>query len=198
MERSTRSEIERVREDIRRSKERLRKLVAEAPPEPVPDYEFGAAAGATVRLSDLFGSHDDLLVVHNMGRGCRYCTMWADGFVSLLPHLASRVSFAISSPDAPETQAEFAASRHWPFRMVSTADSPFTTDMGFRDGDQYMPGVSAFHRNTDGTIVRTGSDQFGPYDDYNSAWNLFSLLREGAGTWAPEYDYIDAGSREDQ
>src|SRR5438045_1646563 len=45
--------------------------------EVVKDYTFATPAGE-VSLSQLFGSRRDLLVVHNMGRHCPYCTLWAD------------------------------------------------------------------------------------------------------------------------
>jgi len=44
----------------------------------------------SVALSSLFGDHRDIIVVHNMGQSCRYCTMWADRFNGLYPYLANR------------------------------------------------------------------------------------------------------------
>jgi len=109
--------------------------------------------------------------------------------IGFLDHLTDRAGFVVSSPDPPTVQKEFKESRSWPFRMVSTANSPFTKEMGFLGEDGYWPGVSAFHKNADGSVVRTGSDFFGPYDDYNAAWNLFGLLDGGAGKWEPQYSY---------
>ena len=164
-------------------------LYREFDSESVTDYEFTDSDGGSVRLSELFGSQSDLIMIHNMGKSCTYCSMWADGFTGLLDHLQNRAAFVVSSPDPPAVQGEFKESRGWTFRMVSTAHSPFTREMGFHGDDGYWPGVSAFHRNDDGSIVRTGSDFFGPYDDYNAAWNLFSLLDGGAGEWEPQYSY---------
>ena len=56
------------------------------PGTPVPNYSFATLAGE-VTLLELFGEKDKLLAIHNMGQGCRYCTLWADGFNGLLPHL---------------------------------------------------------------------------------------------------------------
>ena len=67
------------------------------------------------------------------GRGCVYCTMWADGFNGVVPHLEDRAAFVVVSPDEPHVQAEFAASRGWRFRMVA-ARSDFTGDMGYEEG----------------------------------------------------------------
>ena len=46
--------------------------------EVVRNYVFDTQAGKT-NLLELFGDHDQLLVIHNMGQACRYCTLWADG-----------------------------------------------------------------------------------------------------------------------
>ncbi len=159
--------------------------------EPVSDYTLTGPDGA-VPLSVLFGDRDDLIVIHNMGRGCAYCTLWADGFASALPHLESRAAFVVSSPDDPATQAAFAASRGWPFRMVSIQGSSFGRDMGFvtETGD-YWPGFSTFHRRPDGSIVRVGKDFFGPGDTYCSVWHFFDLLQGGADGWEPRFAYQD-------
>ena len=95
------------------------------------DYELAGWEGP-VKLSELFGGKSDLIVIHNMGRGCRYCTLWADGFNGVAEHLANRSAFVVCSPDSTDVQKEFAAGRNWRFRMVSGKDSPFTQDMGFR------------------------------------------------------------------
>jgi predicted dithiol-disulfide oxidoreductase (DUF899 family) len=55
-----------------------------------------------VSLLDMFGVRDKLLLIHNMGQGCRYCTLWADGFNGFLPHLESIMSVVLVSKDPPE------------------------------------------------------------------------------------------------
>jgi len=40
-----------------------------------------------------------------MGRD--YCTMRANGFTRLLPHLESGAAFVLTSPDKPEAQGHF-------------------------------------------------------------------------------------------
>jgi hypothetical protein len=52
-----------------------------------------------------------------------------------------------------------------------------------------MPGVSAFRKLDDGTIVRTGPDVFGPGDDYGSPFPLVDLLEGGIGDWEPQLAY---------
>lgn len=180
--------INRLQEEIVGKKKDLARLRQETPNEPVEDYLLRGPDG-DLRLSDLFGEKDDLLVVHNMGRGCAWCTMWADGYNGLLPHLESRASFVVSSPDEPAVQTEFARSRGWRFRMVSLQDSPFARDMGFQSAQGWLPGVSAFHRLPDGSIERVSSTPFGPGDDFCATWPFFDLLEGGPGGWAPRLEY---------
>ena len=59
-------------------------------------------------LSSLVGDQRDLMVVHNMGQSCRYCTMQADGFNGPHPYLANRSAFSLVLPEAPE-KASFIA-----------------------------------------------------------------------------------------
>jgi predicted dithiol-disulfide oxidoreductase (DUF899 family) len=183
-------EIRALSRQIEALKQQLSEARRRSAPEPVADYQLTASSGEPIALSELFGEKDDLLVIHNMGRGCVYCTMWADGFASMLPHIESRTALVVVSPDEPAIQRAFAESRGWPFRMVSAASTLFSRDLQFADSEgSSLPGVSALHRNPDGTIVRTGSDEFGPGDDYSPPWRLFDLLQNGAGDWEPKYGY---------
>ncbi len=44
---------------------------------------------------EMFGDKKQLLLIHNMGQGCRYCTLWADGFNGFLKHLESVMSVVL-------------------------------------------------------------------------------------------------------
>ncbi len=185
--------IQVLERDIAEKRKELSGLLNESAREEVADYELTDSDGNKVRLSELFGDKDDLLVVHNMGASCPYCTLWADGFNGVVPHLENRAAFVVVSPDSPEAQKQFAESRNWTFRMYSGAGSDFSREMGYsleKNGQAYqLPGVSAFRKQPDGTIVRTGRDGFGPGDVYSAIWHLFALLENGAGNWEPQYRY---------
>lgn len=159
----------------------------------VPDYELLDSNGIPVKLSELFGDKQDLIVIHNMGASCPYCTLWADGFNGVAPHLENRAAFAVVSPDEPEAQRSFAESRGWKFRMYSGKGSAFTEEMGYsytkHDVTYQLPGFSTFHKMADGTIVRSGADHFGPGDYYSGIWHMFDLLEKGADGWEPQYRY---------
>jgi len=176
------------RGQIAELRKKIRAEQAEIEPEEVSDYVFATPSGS-VRLSALFGAKPDLFVIHNMGRSCPYCTLWADGFNGVYHHLSDRAGFAVSSPDAPEVQKEFGASRNWRFPMVSHKGTSFAADMGFiGESGGFMPGISAFRR--DGArIVRVSDASFSPGDDFASIWHIFDLLPEGPGNWSPKYTY---------
>ena len=181
-------EVERLEQEIAERCERLAEHKRQLPPTPVSDYTLTGPDGP-VKLSQLFGQGRDLIVIHNMGKGCRYCTLWADGWNGILPHLENRAAFVVVTPDSPETQAQIAESRGWSFRMISTHGSSFTEDMGFRSQKGWLPGVSTFYRNDDGSIVRVARAGFGPFDAFCSAWHLFGLLKNGVNGWEPKYRY---------
>lgn len=183
-------ERERAFQQMNEARKRYTEVLNSRPAEKVEDYELKLLDG-TVRLSELFGDHDELLVVHNMGASCPYCTLWADGFNGFVEHLRDRTAFVVASPDTPESQRRFAKKRGWEFSMVSTKDSDFSVDMGFEDRDEGVvrPGVSAFQRTPSGEIERIAADRFGPGDLYCSLWHLIDLLDGDAYDWGPKLKY---------
>ena len=54
-------------------------------------------------------AHDRLLMIHNMGEACRYCTLWADGFNGFLPHLEDALSAAFPREDIRRVVSEAGA-----------------------------------------------------------------------------------------
>ncbi|HVT11264.1 MAG TPA: helix-turn-helix domain-containing protein [Fimbriimonadaceae bacterium] len=186
-------EIDALQEEVEAAKQRLIEAQKRRPREQVKDYVLQDVEGRDVYLSELFGEKDDLILVHNMGTGCAYCTMWADGFTGLAPHLQDRAAFVVCTPDKPEVQKRFAAKRNWNFKMVSAHDSPFIKDMGFWHEEGASPGpwpgVSTFHRDPDGRIYRIARSFFGPGDDFCAVWPFLDMLQEGANGWEPKYSY---------
>jgi predicted dithiol-disulfide oxidoreductase (DUF899 family) len=189
MSTSTRQKaINQLEKRLTRDQEKLTKLKRALPREPVADYPLTGPKGP-VKLSELFNGKPDLIVIHNMGTSCPYCTMWADGFNGLYPHLADRAGFVVISPDSPAVQKKFAKSRAWRFPMISGEGSTFIHDMGFLPKpDQPWPGVSTFQL-IKGKIVRVASAHLGPFDPFCSVWPLIGLLAGGVEDWAPKYRY---------
>ena len=183
-------QVDELEYQLQEIKRKLSELRRQRPPEEMRDYVLFDSAGREAPLSALFSDRTYLILVHNMGRGCAYCTMWADGFTGLLPHLKSRAAFALTSPDEPEAQKQFAQSRGWNFPIYSTAGTSFAADLGFDDEREgLMPGVSVFKKESDGRIYRVSRAEFGPGDNFCAVWHLFELLPEGINGWEPKLSY---------
>jgi len=186
-------EIEALEQQVEATKLRLIEARRRRPKEPVQDYVFKTSEGTDVKLSELFGDKDDLIILHNMGTGCVYCTLWADGINGLTPHLSDRAAFVVTSPDKPEVQKRFAEKRNWVFRMVSAHENSFPKDMGFwSDSGTYagpQPGISTFHKEPDGSVVRISKSDLGPNDDFCALWPMFEMLDKGVNGWEAEYSY---------
>ena len=169
------------------------------PAAPVPNYTLKNLAGKTTLL-DLFGSRDTLLAIHNMGQGCRYCTLWADGFNGLLPHLESALSVALLSKDPPETQRRFANARGWRFQLASHGGGDYIREQSVMAGDDNFPGAVVYQRQGD-TILRKNACVFGPGDIYCAMWTLLGLAGLDEEDWTPQYSYwrrpenLDDGGR---
>src|SRR5690348_747053 len=101
----------------------LRKKAAEIrrkiPAMEVADYTFTGMSGEKVKLSEMFGSQNELILIHNMGRTCRSCTLWADGFNGFTKHFESRAAFAVTTPDNYEIARKFSMERGWAFHLYS-------------------------------------------------------------------------------
>lgn len=156
----------------------------------VKDYILKDLDGNEVKLSSLFGDMNDLIVVHNMGVRCPYCTLWADGFNGVYHHLENRAAFALVSHDDPKTAKKFSEGRNWKFRVLSNDDGDFTREMGYEDknGDP-DPGISTFHLDLSGKIHRVAHTWFGPGDNFCSTWHIFDMLENGVDGWNPRFEY---------
>jgi predicted dithiol-disulfide oxidoreductase (DUF899 family) len=184
----TAKKLAEYREQIAAVRAKMHEVQAAAEPQEVEVYAL-STPGGTMRLSALFGGKDDLIVIHNMGASCAYCTLWADGYNGIYPHLADRAAFVVSSPDPPAAQKKFADSRAWRFPMVSHQGTSFAEDMGYRSAEgRWMPGISVFRREGK-RILRVADTPLHPGDDYCALWHMFDMLQGGPGDWAPRFKY---------
>lgn len=189
MENTTiKNKIEALEKEVMDNKKKLTDLRKELKPEKVDDYTFIDVDGNNIKLSELFGSKNELLLVHNMGKNCPHCTLWADEYNGVAGHLESRVPFVVISPDDSNTMKEFANGRNWTFRIFSSKGSSFSKDIGFDNGSP-LPGVSVFTKDANGNIYHNTSASFGPGDNYCSVWDYFDLLPKGSDGWNPKYSY---------
>jgi predicted dithiol-disulfide oxidoreductase (DUF899 family)/predicted enzyme related to lactoylglutathione lyase len=183
------NEINQLEQEIMDKKKKLAQLRKSVPEQQVKNYLFSSSDKQGITLLELFADKDELIVIHNMGKSCSYCTMWADGFNGVYEHLVQKASFVLSTPDAPEVQEDFAASRGWVFPIVSTKGTTFKEDLGFLIDGYYYPGVSTFRKDKEGNIYHHTKASLGPGDDYNVVWHLFDLLPSGSEDFQPKKNY---------
>ena len=145
-------------------------------------YNFITGDGSKRSLAELFGDQKYLFTIHNMGKHCSYCTMWADGFKDTYKYIQKKGAFVLISPDDHDTQKKFADSRGWTFMTATPDNNEFIRDMGYsmeQDGETYyLPGLSVFEKSNDGKIKRVTKEWFGPSDYYCNVWHFYDLLPE--------------------
>jgi len=182
----------------------------------VPDYIFhegpsdlnqnDPADFADVQLANLFtDGHGTLIVDHLMfaaldDEPCVMCSMWADGYNAIAPHIMQRASFALVAKAEIGKLRNFARQRGWNrLRLLSSHDNTFNRDFGMEDMEGFQnPGLSVFTRSPDGTVYHryTIGAEFDEQnnrgiDPYTPVWNLFDLLPQGRGDWYPTHSYME-------
>ena len=191
--------IEDLEDQLARLVERLNGMRRVASGREVPNYTFQTLTGE-VCLGDLFAAQDKLLAIHNMGQGCRYCTLWADGINGFLPHLESAMAVVLLSKDDPQTQRGFANARGWRFRLASHMGGDYIREQSTLPGHNNMPGAVLYEKKN-GKIRRKNAVVFGPGDIFCSAWHFLALAGHGEDDWTPQYSYwrrpetLDDGGR---
>ncbi len=153
----------------------------------VEDYTFRTLDGE-VRLSSLFGGRERLLMIHNMGQGCRYCTLWADGINGVLDHLEDAMAVALVSKDPPEVQRRITLDRGWRFRIASHEGGAYMTEQCAMGEHANYPGAAVYQRKG-GKILRGGRTAFGPGDLYSPVWHFLALAGLGHEDWTPQFHY---------
>lgn len=185
-------QISLLQKDIFEKQQELAKLRLEQKPELINNYSFHDMDGRSHSLIDLFAEKDELLLIHNMGKSCVYCTMWADALSGMHHVIKDRVNIVLTSPDEHAVMKEFSTARNWNIPAYSYHGTDFSIDLGFASDKEgrrwYEPGVSALILK-EGKIYRTARDNFGPGDVYCAPWHLFALLPKGSDGWHPKYKY---------
>lgn len=177
--------LEKVITDSNRKLEELRKMNHLQPID--KDYVFHTLDGE-VSLKDLFADQQNLILIHNMGAACPWCTAWADGINGSLLHIEQYCSLVVVSKDTPAKQREFAQSRGWKFRMASHAGGQYMLDHCSSDGKVNFPGAAAYFLKDD-QVYKKNSTLFGPGDQFNSIFPLASLVGKGEADLHLKHSY---------
>ena len=154
-------------------------------------------------LAELFANpHVPLVLMQFMFGGaqekpCPMCTMWADGYDALAPHIRQRANLAVLVAGEVEPFRAYARERGWSrLRILSASESSVKRDLGFEDADGAQhPGVSVFVQR-DGTLLHSVSvcalmadEEFRGMDLLCPTWHFFDLLPDGRGDWFPSTRY---------
>lgn len=181
------TELQQAEKELFELTQKVSKLRKDSKPTPVKNYVFKTPEG-DVSLLNLFGDKDILFLVHNMGQGCRYCTLWADGLNGFVSHLESQFAVALVSKDSPQMQRTFANSRNWRFKMASHGGSEYAKEQTVMAGESNMPGLVCYIKQGS-QIFRKNAVIFGPGDEFCSIWNILGLAGIGEEQWTPQYNY---------
>lgn len=174
------------------------------------DYVFTERAGGSdadgqprqVRLSELFGGHDTLLLYSfmfspDMSRPCRMCTSLLDGLDGAVPDLAQRAGFAVVAKSPIGRLQSYARERGWVnLRLVSSAGTTYNRDYHGENEDEQLSRMNVFTRR-DGVIRHFYATEQTPaapgWDDRHvdliwPLWNLLDLTPVGRSRdWRPAY-----------
>jgi predicted dithiol-disulfide oxidoreductase (DUF899 family) len=178
-----------LEDEILRKKMELNELRKKVKPKPISNYTFRSNLDLSLDLTDLFGEKNELIIVHNMGNSCQFCTMWADGFNGIYKHLEKYAGFVLESSDTVNEQTKISEERGWTFKMISSLDTTLKYDLGFtkKDGTP-IPGISIIEKQADGTLFQKAKAQFGPGDDFCIVWHVLDLLPSDVIRWSPKFN----------
>lgn len=180
-------EIQKLEMEALSIAKRLETLRRENDPGAVKNYRFETLAGP-VDLLTLFGDKDILLMIHNMGDGCRWCTSWADGLNAALPHLENSFSVVLVNKNDPSAQRKFALERGWNFRMASHGGGEYAKEQSVNGDVADWPGIACYARK-DGQVFRKNASEFGPGDFFNPLFHVATLAGIGLEEFTPQFSY---------
>jgi predicted dithiol-disulfide oxidoreductase (DUF899 family) len=190
-------EFTRLRDDLSRQRRELpREKVEKA-------YVFDGANGKET-LAELFQGRSQLLVYHFMlgpgwKEGCPSCSMLADHFDGMMPHLNARDISLVAVSRAPYAQIEaFEKRMGWKFKWVSSNGNDFNRDYHVSFAKDEMdkgaveynyttqafpseeaPGASVFYKEADGDVLHTYSSYGRGLDILLGAYNWIDLAPKG-------------------
>jgi predicted dithiol-disulfide oxidoreductase (DUF899 family) len=170
------------------------------------DYFFEGPNGA-VRISQLFGDKDALVIYSMMfgpqrERACPMCTAMLTSWDGTARNLRERVALAVTARSPIERLLEFKKERRWNnLQMYSDVEGKYTRAYVSAEDDD-VPGLSIFTRSAgivrhfwSGEMSREmadpGQDPRGA-PDLDPLWTILDLTPPGrGGTWYPKLEYAE-------
>lgn len=202
--RAVRSELLEAEIALMEQRERVAELRRRLPLDTVVDDYVLVDGDGEIKLSELFTAPDRTLVLYHFMFGkaqtepCPMCTMWADGYNAIAPHLAQRIDFALVAAAGSDRFRTYARSRGWTnLRLLSAEDGSFKRDLGSEDnaGAQW-PAVSVFRLGGDATVrhfytgyAQMTEEKWRGIDLLSPVWHVLDLTPEGREDWYPSVRY---------
>ena len=168
------------------------------------DYVFEGHNG-TVRLSQLFGDKDTLVIYSMMfgperERACPMCTAMLTSWEGTARNLREQVALAVTARSPIERLLDFKKERGWQnLQIYSDTKGDYTRAYVSADDDD-IPGLSIFTRRDgsirhfwsgemSGEMADPGQDPRGA-PDLDPLWTILDLTPAGRGaTWYPKLEY---------
>jgi predicted dithiol-disulfide oxidoreductase (DUF899 family) len=211
--RAARDTLLKAEVGLRREIERLAALRRKLPQGgAAPDYEFDERTEVgirTVKLSELFGDKDTLVIYNymfgpQMKAPCPACTSILDSLDGAAPHITQRVALAVVAKSPVARVRTFTDQRGWRnLRLLSSTNSSYSRDYhGETDDGAQRPILNVFVRNgetiyhsyaTELMFAPTEKGQHSRHVDFIwPLWNIFDCTPEGRGQdWHPKLSYAD-------
>jgi predicted dithiol-disulfide oxidoreductase (DUF899 family) len=189
----------RKEKEFTRLGDELGKETRELPWEAVTkDYVFEGRDGHET-LGDLFAGRSQLVIYHFMFHpddkaGCPHCSLRADGFAGIIPHLNQRDVTMVVVSRAPFWKLEEYQKRMgWTFKWVSSGGSDFNYDYQVSFTAEDVANKTAFYNYAIGDPLapeREGHSIF--YKDENGAvFHTYSCYNRGNDKLNTHYHYLD-------
>ncbi len=164
-----------------------------------------------VRMSELFGPHDTLILYSFMygpdrDEPCPGCTHLLDGIDGAARHLTQRAAFHVVAKSPIARLAAWAHARGWEhMSLISTAGNSYDADY-FGETSKFSKGSAPSTRcrtartgtrrsstcseNATEKSVTSGGRRYRAGDLADPLWNLLDMTTEGrGGEWFPKVEY---------
>lgn len=198
---AARKELLQREKEHSRAGDELARLRQQLPWVPITaEYRFDTDEGPKT-LAELFDGRSQLLTYHfmfgfgfnvnNDNEGCTGCSLVADHFDAVLPHLNARdVTFVCVSLAPLENIRAYKQRMGWGFPWVSSVNSDFNYDFGVAFTEKHQHGAEYNFRHVD-TIEpqREGMSAFALDDGI--VYHTYSMYNRGVEYLMGTYQYLD-------
>ena len=135
-------------------------------------------------LYQLF-TKDRMIVIHNMGIHCKFCTAYADGINAISKEFQNCDIVLLSTTELPEL-LKFQEKRKWSFHCYRIVDNIFSQAVGlFRKDIGVMPGIISLYLTNEKKIIVESISDFEPGDYFSPIWPIKSLFDDHWEEYSP-------------